>query len=219
MSDISVPLSLSGIPVFTCIPMPGLPGVPQHFVDRVLSMGRSEQLGEENIMPGGRHPSYLDRDVTINGVTQKSKITAKYALGQEWEQWVRDNITDRYFDTGARITIFNDRATTGPHVDRPGKLRLFYLVDPGGPNVETVWYIRPGESVLFDTDAWFSKHGYTYSDNNVDELIELDRKKLPLNQWVVFNGYIRHGVLNQQGCRMFLDIALTPDNVQFTLEK
>jgi hypothetical protein len=219
MPHTSVLSSLLEIPVFTCIPMPGLPSVPQHFVDRVLAIGHSGQLGEKDIMPYGKNPAYIDRDVMINGVVQKSKITAKYALGNEWEDWVRTNITDRYYDTGARITIHNNRSTTGPHVDYPGKLRLFYLVDSGGPDTETVWYLRPGEPTLFDTDTWYARHGHAYCDNNVDELIELDRRQLPLNQWVLFNGYIRHGVMNQRGCRMYFDIAMTPDNVRFILEK
>ena len=166
-------------------------------------------------MPHGQSSYVKDRDVTVNGVKLKSKIAAKYEMGDEWENWVRNNITTAYYDTNARITIHNDRTITGPHVDYPGKLRLFYLVDPGGPDTETVWYMRPGEPVLFDTDAWYQEHGYVYCDNNVDDLVELDRAKLPIGQWVVFNGYIRHGVVNQSSCRMYMNVCLTPENFKF----
>jgi hypothetical protein len=206
-------------PVFTCIPLPTLPQVPQHFVDHVLNVGHNNLLDEDNIMPAGKSSLYRDRDVILNGVAQKSKVTARYALGDEWELWVKQNIIDNYYDTSARITVRNQYSVTGPHVDYPGKIRLFYLVDSGGPDVETVWYMRPGEPVLFDTETWGSEHGYPYCDNNIDKLLVIDRKQIPLNTWVAFNGYIRHAVLNQTGCRIFFDISMRPENFNFTIEK
>jgi hypothetical protein len=70
-------------PLFTHIPLPNLPSVPQHFVDRVLEVGRSGQLSENEIMPHGQSSYVKDRDVIVNGVKLKSKIAMLEFLVKE----------------------------------------------------------------------------------------------------------------------------------------
>ena len=72
--------------------------------------------------------------------------------------------------------------------------------------------MKPGEPIIFDADSWNKPYPYSY--DNVDELTVIDRAYFPMNTWILFNGYILHGVNNITGTRINFNISVKPENTQ-----
>jgi hypothetical protein len=154
----------------------------------------------------------MNRKIIQNGQVINSRCQVNYDMGENWDTWVRENIFSKFQETGLRLSVGEDTTTGGPHVDNPGKIRLFYLIDRGGEDAETVFYIKPGQPVVFDADSW--DKDYPYSHDNIDELLVLERAKFPLNTWLLFNGYILHGVNNITGGRLNFNVSIKPEDFQ-----
>jgi len=201
-------------PLFTWIALPHLPQVPEHFVKLGLDKVNNPAESNQNFSLKITTPDYMNRKLVMNGQQINSRCQVNFAMGAEWESWVQANIIDTYLETGIRKSV-GDSTVAGPHVDNPGKLRFYYLIDRGGDNVETVWYIKPGEPAIFDMSTW--DRPYPYSHDNIDELIVLDRARFPLNTWILFNGYILHGVHNVEYDRINFNISFKPEDIDFNI--
>jgi hypothetical protein len=202
---------------FTWLQLPTLPAVPEQFITLAqdLYQRNSNRLIQHLMSPSTDY--YVNRDLNHDAGTSKSNVTVRLSMGDEWESWIKNNISPNYYDTSLRITLHSDRSRYGPHCDMPGKIRLMYLIDSGGSNVETIWYIKPGQPMVVDVDLWNETHKEPPHYNNINELIEIDRACLPTNTWISFNGYVLHGVENISGTLMFLDISFGADKIDFGL--
>jgi len=198
--------------LFTWMPLPDLPKVPDRFIAHGLNLIADASGPDQNLELGIVDQGYYDRKLIKNGQEIATRRQTNYNMGAEWEAWVGDNIFPTFEETGLRISQ-GPANYSGPHVDNPGKIRFFYLIDRGGENTETVFYLRPGEPAIFDMDNWHHPRPYTY--NNIDNLIVLDRAKFPLNTWVLFNGYILHGVENVTAPRIFLSVSIKTNDFAF----
>lgn len=204
-------------PTFTWLPLPHLPQVPQKFIDEIKSRAYPAPSPEEDILHVLEltSPHYKKRVVTKDGVAQASRTTEGYELSEEWTDWVKENITDNFVRTHVSLSIPYDGKTTlhGAHVDHCNTLKLFYLIDRGGDNAETTFYVKPGHPMIWDITTrehiWFT---------NIDDLVEIDRAQFPLNSWILLNGYVIHGVENVTGDRLNINIFVTPDQFDFDLE-
>jgi hypothetical protein len=115
----------------------------------------------------------------------------------DFGDWVRQNITEEFDEISAQI--IENGSSTGPHTDRYRRWHLFYLLESGGDNVETVWYQEPDKPVWRDEFVVFSDYS---------KLNELYRCVLPTNTWILFNSRIIHDVQNMSGTRKTLTVDL-----------
>jgi hypothetical protein len=200
-------------PVFTWLLMPHLPKVPDHFVQRAQERARNYT---PNGMEKSRPNEWKDRTIVYNGVASKSRYQEMFDMGEDFTQWVRENVHPYFNEVEGRVSIGEPGVTTnGAHVDNPAKLRLFYLVNAGGEDVSTVFYIKPGLPFINTTNG----DVMPIHHNNMDELIEVDRTQFPVGQWVLFNGYTMHGVVGITGCRINFTVNLQPEHFDLTIVK
>jgi len=186
-------------PLFTWLPLTQLPKVPQHFINQCYNLKSCKsKLG---MWPDGR-TEYTD-----------------YYLGEEWHEWVKQNIISTFSETAVRIVPPTNES--GAHTDNPSKLRLFYLIERGGDKAETIWYYKPGGPMMVDNRSWVSTDKSSqwsgYYHNNLEELIVLDRVKYPLNTWVLINPYILHGIENVESERIFFVVNVHPEQISYNI--
>ena len=180
--------------VFTWMPMPHLPQIPAHFIRRAYEvLENPQEQVNKNFELGITNQEYMDRKIIKDGKEVGSHCQVSFDLGEEWDRWVVENIHPVFDDTGVRLS-WGDSGIGGPHVDNPGKIRFFYLLERGGEDTETVFYYHPDIPFIFNMDEWNEKYPFSY--DNVDELHVVERAQFPLHTWILFNGYTLHGVEN-----------------------
>lgn len=201
---------------FTWMPLPHLPQVPDHFVKRAFDIARPISGPDENILIDNHiyTNDYKHRQVTWQGQQWESRCQEGFDMGEDWKQWVRENIFEQSDEILLRLSV-GTSPTHGAHCDNPGKIRLYYLLDRGGEDATTVFYWKPGGPFVYDVDSEYRDDPIHF--NNMDDLVEIERVKFPLNQWVLFNGYVLHGVLNVTGPRLNFNVSIKPDYFDFDI--
>jgi hypothetical protein len=201
--------------VFTWLPLPHLPTVPDHFVEHVINSATpAEDPTQESLVTSGLVDlAYKNRTVLKDGIEHKSRVQERFFLGNKWEDWVRQNIIPTFSETSGRINVGEPGSTLhGAHTDGP-IYRLFYLIMPGGDCVETVYYLDPAMPILHATSTPRVTGHY-----NMDELIEIDRTQFPVGQWILHNGYVLHGVENITGTRININVTIRPELFDFCIK-
>lgn len=201
--------------VFTWLPLPHLPQVPEHFIEQIKALAKpAEDPTQESLVSSGIVDlAYKNRTVLKDGVEHKSRIQERFFISEEWESWVKENIIAEFSETSGRINVGEPGSTLhGAHTDGP-IYRLFYLVTSGGDCVETVYYLDPAQPILHATTAPRVTGHY-----NMDELIEIDRTQFPVGQWILHNGYVLHGVENITGTRININVTIRPELFDFAIK-
>jgi hypothetical protein len=192
--------------VFTYIPLPLMPKVPQRFVDLALKTVEEKYDTDESALGWTYNydPSYTERKINIDGEEFGSNVQRAYTLGADWEKWVKENIVTEFFDRAAVRVAHGGHQYTGAHIDPPGpKWKLYYLLQTGGDNVTTSWYKEKDQPLVR-----FSGTDNVICVSDYSKLELIDRTILPLNQWVLLNTNILHGVENITGRRINISITL-----------
>jgi len=196
------------------MPMPHLPTVPEKFIQLARTVACPRSIDQNILISMGVHNEYyFNRQVIKDGKLVTSRIQQYGKMSNEWEQWCRKNIFPNFYDTSARIST-GTSDTHGAHLDYPGKVRLYYLIDQGDETAETVFYMKPGRPVVHsiqdpeDPDRIVDSH---------DDLIELERVQFPVKQWILFNGHVLHAVENNSGPRLNLTVDIDPANFSFLI--
>lgn len=200
--------------MFTCIPLDHLPKVPQHFIDRALRLVR--ESGHDNLCANDyTHSGYLTRDIVLeDGTVTKSRHVESFAMGEDWEQWVRENIIDCYTETGVRTSVGKGIKVHGAHADAPIKWKFFYLVEEGGDNVITTFYKEKGQPLVR-----FSTPDNIVHSNDYSNLDVVDPVHIPVGMWMLFNTQVIHAVENIMSDRTILVASVRPEDVQFEIRK
>jgi hypothetical protein len=199
--------------MFTWLPMPQLPAVPDVFVQQALELATQKT---ENANADRYNNKYLSRQLKKDGVVLPSRYQHGILLGTDWEQWVQQNIMQNYHSTGVRISAGASNATLhGAHVDGwisdSPTYKLYYLIDPGGDDVRTVFYREHGHPVERHS-AWSNPT----CCNDYNDLVEIDSVKFPLTQWVLLNTGILHGVENITALRINLTVVFESSKIELT---
>jgi hypothetical protein len=192
---------------FTYLSLPDLPKIPDHFVQQGLQLIAEGQQEKQNLStpyvdPGkkyarDRHGEYFSRDRKLvsesTGLETSPIFNTTYNMNQAWTDWVHENITSVFYESGIRVTDSYDTESKyyGPHTDG-AKFKLFYLVDPGHEETTTVFYLEKDQPLVRNLRDEFD----IQIANNLDDLTIIDEVRLPCNTWVLLNGYIMHGVHN-----------------------
>lgn len=197
-SPMGLPIDKQKPHAFTWLTLPDLPHPPEHFIQRAYELRERGRQGLEKdviLKYGYLNQEHRNRDIIKNGKVQKGQHQVGYLMGEDWEQWVSENITENFIETCVRTTNSPDpeNATElGPHTDGT-KLRLFYLIERGSEETSTSFYVKPGWPLVVDHEK--EQGSVTPHVNDVDNgVIEVDRGWFPVRQWVMLNSWVLHGV-------------------------
>ena len=199
--------------MFTALPLENLPKPPQHFIDRAIRIAKENGCGTENEMAKNyTHKGYLDRDMTMpDGTVSKSRHQEGFLMGEDWEQWVRENIISEFIETGVRVALPRGLKVHGPHSDCPTKFKIMYQIDDG--EATTTFYVEKGHMAVRHSEP----------DNlvmftNYNNIIPIHECVYHSGKWVIEDTRVVHGFNNIEGDRFALAISVEPDNVVFEIK-
>jgi hypothetical protein len=206
--------------MFTYVVLDHLPPVPDKFKKVVTDLLAKEDLSpyrdyekSNNIQntAGTIVPGYQNRQLLINGKSITSTQSMRFNIGEEWIDWIRANIYPDAELSSSGVSVTTGSRYHGAHCDATRNYALIYLIDPGGDNVETVFWQEHGHPIvrprINNVDQLF------VSDYNY--LTEIDRVRFPANRWVLMNTRILHGVENIDATRIAYQVKVTK-NIFFT---
>jgi len=147
--------------------------------------------------------SYKDRwFIGRDGTPQQSSGYPRNDLGEDFLQWIKQNIASEIIDAGVSFTERPYRSTLGAHTDRTRRYSLLYVLQPGGARVITKWYREPGHEIWRDGIVHINDH------TNLELLTELE---IPTRTWVCINARCIHSVEGIQTQRIGINVSLDQD--------
>lgn len=203
--------------MLTWLPLPNLPQVPQHFVDQLRNTEPEQRSDSINSFADlDAKKKFSERKLLVAGQEKPTRIYYGYKLGAEWEQWVRENITTKFWQAAGRVS-YPVSDMHGAHVDKvmtdpPSiKWKINYFTDLGGQDVVTTFYREHGQPI--ERTAQMPQAIDDYSRLEV-----LEQVIFPANTWVVLNTSIMHGVENLgDSPRRYFTIMVDREDVGFDL--
>ena len=205
--------------MFTYVILDNLPAVPEHFEKIVQDIVATEDvsptrkvdlydpkvISSQNMLPG-----YQARELIINGEKIRSTQSMRFSLGDEWNNWIIENINPEAANIAAGVAFTTGSRYHGAHCDGARNYVLMYVLDQGGPNVETVFYQEQGRP-LFNPRT---KAIDTYWVSDYSQLTEIERVCFPKKKWVLLNTRILHGVENIETTRIVYQVGFNK-NIYF----
>jgi hypothetical protein len=187
--------------MFTWLSMAHLPNPPEVFIQQAHGLARRTDLPDTvEYMSTAQHRT---RSVQHQGMVVTSRAQKSRDMGEDWDAWIRENLVDDFIETGLRVSEpVSD--THGAHTDPLRKWKLYYLLERGGNDAVTCFYKEKDQPVVRDLDD------NMVVCNNMDELEVIDRVQWPMNQWVLLNTMIIHGVEGIQGYRYNFTVSIKP---------
>jgi hypothetical protein len=141
------------------------------------------------------------RICTKNGVDFPAGLHRRQDINEDLAKWLKDNIIPDWYSAGFGRDV---APCNGPHVDRSARYKLLYLIEPGGNNVETVFWEPKNNKCSFTVNTMFF--------NNYDDLEKVETYVLKPKQWVILYGsYGIHSVENIESTRVTLQLGLQKD--------
>lgn len=180
--------------------------VPKKYIDMAMDPDYNKNLPKFNYFATTFSSAYLERSVTVDNESYKTRYQRKYDLGDEFQTWCNKNLHHDCFHAGV---AYNQGAGPyhGPHVDKGRKYALFYLLEPGGVDVTTSFWQKNGLSIE-PTEQEFPDYACDYS-----ELRPVAQIVCEPNQWYLFNVNIIHSVENvSKNSRISLQASLLHDS-------
>ena len=139
-------------------------------------------------------------------------------LGEDWHDWIKANVMTDYIGTGARVSAGEDTTIHGAHTDcwLFGKpcYKLYYLIDRGGEDAMTYFFKEKGQPI----ERKGTMENIVFVDD-YSTLEIIDTVRFPINQWVLFNTNILHGVENVTGSRTNLVVIFDDVDIKLKLER
>jgi hypothetical protein len=121
----------------------------------------------------------------------------RYHIDRDLHDWINHNIAQDWHDAGISLTDING-GDGSYHTDRMRDWALIWLIDTGGPSVDTVFYQQPGQSLHRSVD-----------DSNISssDLIRVSSTRIKKHQWCLLNARAIHRVENTVSSRIGLQIG------------
>jgi hypothetical protein len=154
---------------------------------------------------------YVEFDGTIASARQQPRLQ----ISNEWEQWLREHITDRFTDTGVSTSVVSpgenhkDSHAGTMHSDGVRKFCLFYILKKSNDDQWTRWY-RPKDGPLINTTSANGVAGQ-YLALDQEEFILIDEICMPTNVWIYTDVRILHQATNHQGERIAIHVSFQED--------
>lgn len=163
--------------------LPELPKLPQYFID---SANAGANIFVEN---QGSHKKTITRHLTDwRGMSYTAPRILRGKFSDEFESWVKDNITQTFKDAG--IAYFPGTVNTpscGGHTDATRDYVLIYNANQGGPNAELCYWQEDGQPLVRER----ATQGITTKNL---KLIAAERKLA--DTWYLLNTRIIHSLEN-----------------------
>lgn len=198
-------------PVFTWLPMPHLPKVPNTFVHRARHLAAEIDLeAHEDVWQQHQtnRQEYTQRRLQIDQSDVASRYQISLPMGEDWLAWVTQNLVSDVLETSARLSV-GDSHVHGAHCDLGRKWKFYYLIDRGGDAASTVFYQQKAHAIvrneINDDDS------QSIVCNDYADLIEIDRVRWPLHSWVLINTMVLHGVIDVHTPRLNLTVSVASD--------
>lgn len=176
-----------------------LPHIPEQYINQALAVAANhDQTSADQSYNRDYLPVANRTLVDLDGKETTSRRTPRWAIGKEFEHWVRDNIAQDFLDAGVSISEgISD--TTGPHTDKTRSWTYMYLIDKSNDQQLTKWWQEFGQAVYREPGT------YLDSFDNCEELCSVE---LPLKTWVCLNIGILHSVHNIKQYRNAIHVSL-----------
>ena len=202
--------------------MDHLPAVPKHFVQQSISIAENwqENLVDHPVLNSTLEPSINPRlIVNNNGDYETLRWIPRFQLDNEWEQWVGENISDKFTDTGVASSVvvpsdaYKDSGLSSIHSDKNRKFALFYTIKQGNADQWTRWYHQSGQPLRRPLAITLTgQQGIEKIDQAYMPLVEkIDQAYMPLNSWVYCETGILHQTGNHQGERIAIHVSFNED--------
>lgn len=187
-----------------------LPKLPQEIIDEIYTSvnegyatGKNLQfLTRSSVTPEEREKLITKHKFAMNGKQYKRAIYRRYDISEKAIEWVKKNITPNFGQVGSQLVCDGEVFT--PHTDGgPREYILNYLIEAGGPAVETQWYQERG----FPLHRLGRALQYPEAEN-------LDLVKsiiIPEGTWTMLYGKVIHSVAEVTGKRVQISIALSKE--------
>jgi hypothetical protein len=109
-----------------------------------------------------------------------------YYVSKEFDQWIETYWQQTPISYGVHTSAEN----FSYHVDTNRNFSIRYVLDPGGDDVDTVWWQEKANSVA----RLDLKQNWNSTPKNPDSLDEIDRLNTQIHAWTCFNVNIIHSV-------------------------
>ena len=186
--------------MFTHIGLPHLPLVPENLYSDFLNIDLDNTPVEDDMNYTSVSNTFRQRIVKKDGKEYSTRTQRQFNLGPTANQWVFDNMfpaTDPSWFVSFGISFSRGATIHGPHSD-PRRWAMFYLLDRGGDDAHTSFWIENGHTL--------ERKG-NVTVNDYSQLTLVDRFQWPINQWVLFNPRVIHSVENLRSTRKSLQIT------------
>jgi len=138
-----------------------------------------------------------DRFCERNGEVIQDADYRRFPVESELAQWIMDNISSTYTSAGISFHGAVTPQTVCPHSDRKRTVGLLYMIDTGGPEVDTVFWQ--------EVDQPLHREPATVPCSYRD-LTEVSRYRLTAGDWALIDTTVIHSVEGLQGLRKTLQI-------------
>jgi len=132
-----------------------------------------------------------------NSVVIQDADYRRFPANPELSQWIMDNVSSTYTSAGISFHGTPTPQTVCPHSDRKRKVGLLYVIDPGGPEVDTVFWQEVAQPLHREP----ATVPCSYRD-----LTEVSRYRLTAGDWALIDTTVIHSVEGLQGLRKTLQI-------------
>jgi hypothetical protein len=210
--------------------MNDLPRVPDHFVDLALSITQNWQdhldalVNRQNIYFNNQESRYtapIDRSLAVKptvdfeGRLATARQQPRFRINNEWEHWVKENIYDRFIDTGVSASLptanqeFEDSHGGTLHTDGVRSFCLFYIIKKDNDDQWTRWYrLKDGPLIPKLSVNGIAGQFLSLTDQ---EFVLVDETCMPLNTWIYADVRILHHATNHLGERIAIHVSLEDD--------
>jgi hypothetical protein len=179
-----------------------LPTLPENLYQHAINI---LEQGGKDVTINPTNSEYTSRVLKRGDESFPSTYTHRVVLGEEFKQWVRDNIVSSWTECSISKTWAAISHCQGPHTDKTREFVLMYVIDSGGEHCRTVWYQEKGQPFHRPGRQWLTI-------NDFDLLEEKESVFLPVGQWSIINTQYLHGVENIEHDRVVIHIGLDGDH-------
>jgi hypothetical protein len=126
----------------------------------------------------------------------------RWAVPAELEQWIRQNISNRFDMLGFQIhdAAVRDSNHHLPHTDKyPRKWVLNYVIETGGDNAVTSFYQEQGHPAIRE---------HLTRPGRREDLELLESERIEPCRWVMLSGVVIHDVTGITGRRMSITMGI-----------
>ena len=178
-----------------------LPHVPQDIIDQAytqINVNLDQTTGDKPKIDWNKIKNNV---IIVDGVKKINAPNMGYNLDDSIKEWVYKHITD--IDVAnVRISVTdtgNGKDTNGAHCDLSRNYSMIYLLENGGPNHKTVFYLEKDKPIMRNNGDRCNDYGL---------LTEIDSFQIPLRTWTIIKTRVLHGDINIPNPRISFQVGL-----------